>query len=102
MDNTLSTQGSHLYPHSFGIVIRLYLKLGIQPVFISIREPWRNGVIEHFPNAFDKMFFVLNISEAFLMLLGKGKGFEEFHSKLIEKFGYPLPKTSLDLSKIEW
>jgi hypothetical protein len=39
MDNTLTTQGSQRHQRSFGLVIRLYLLLGIQPVFIPIREP---------------------------------------------------------------
>ena len=39
MDNMLQTQGSHRHPHSFGLVIRLCLHLGIQPLFIPIKEP---------------------------------------------------------------
>jgi putative transposase len=42
MDNKLSMRGSNRYPHSFGLVIRLCLYIGIQPVFIPIAEPWRN------------------------------------------------------------
>ena len=46
MDNKLSMRGSNQYPHSFGLVIRLCVSLG-QPLFIPLREPWRNGIIEH-------------------------------------------------------
>ena len=60
MDNTLANLGSHLHPHSFGLVIRLCLKLGIQPLFIPIQEPWRNGIVERFNNVFDKTFFALS------------------------------------------
>ena len=57
MDNKLPLRGSNQHPHSFGLVIRLCLYMGIQPLFIPLREPWRNGIIEHFQNVFDKMFF---------------------------------------------
>ena len=39
MDNKLPMRGSNRYPHSFGLVIRLCLYLGIQPIFIPIGEP---------------------------------------------------------------
>lgn len=61
MDNFLALRGSNRYPHSFGIVIRLCLHLGIQPVFIPLGEPWRNGVIEHFQDVFDKRFFRMEV-----------------------------------------
>lgn len=38
IDNMLSARGSNRYPHSFGLVIRLCLKLGIQPLFILAKE----------------------------------------------------------------
>jgi len=31
-----------------GLPIRLYLPLGIEPWFIPIGDPWRNGVVEKF------------------------------------------------------
>lgn len=81
MDNTLATQGSHLHPHSFGIVIRLSLKLGIEPIFIPIKEPWRNGIIEHFQDVFDKMFFRSQFFKNFTQVIKQAKGFESFHNK---------------------
>lgn len=81
MDNTLATQGSHLHPHSFGIVIRLSLKLGIEPIFIPIKEPWRNGVIERFQNVFDKMFFRSQFFKNFTQVIKQAQGFESFHDK---------------------
>ena len=57
MDNKLPMRGSNWHPHSFGLIIRLCLYLGIQPIFIPIGEPWRNGIIERFQDVFDKMFF---------------------------------------------
>lgn len=81
MDNLLPTRGSNRYPHSFGIVIRLCLKLGIQPVFIPIQEPWRNGIIERFQNVFDKMFFRAQYFRNLAHLASQARGFEVFHNR---------------------
>lgn len=48
MDNDLSFWGSLNKPTALGKVIRLCLLHGVTPVFIPIREPWRNGIVEHF------------------------------------------------------
>jgi hypothetical protein len=50
MDNDLAFWGSLNKPNALGKVIRLCLLNKVTPVFIPIREPWRNGVIEHFNN----------------------------------------------------
>ena len=81
MDNMLSARGSNRYPHSFGLVIRLCLKLGIQPLFIPVGEPWRNGIIEHFQDVFDKMFFRAQYFKNFNHLFQQAKDFEIFHNQ---------------------
>jgi len=48
MDNDLSFWGSLIRPTALGKVIRLCLLHRVTPVFIPVREPWRNGIIEHF------------------------------------------------------
>ena len=50
MDNYLSFWGSLKKPNALGKIIRLCLLLGITPVFIPVKEPWRNGIVEHFNN----------------------------------------------------
>jgi len=47
MDNCLDFRGSNMYPRSLSKLMRVCLDLGVQPVFIPIREPWRNGVVEN-------------------------------------------------------
>ena len=79
MDNKLPMRGSNRYPHSFGLVIRLGLYLGIQPVFIPIGEPWRNGIIERFQDVFDKMFFRSQYFRSFFLVISQARGFEIFH-----------------------
>jgi len=81
MDNQLALRGSNHYPHSFGAVIRLCLHLGIQPLFIPLAEPWRNGIIEHFQNVFDKVFFRSQYFKDFNSLYKKAKEFEPFHNQ---------------------
>lgn len=56
MDNELAFRGSNRYPRSFGPVVRFALSQGVAPVFIPIKEPWRNGMIEKFNDTFDKRF----------------------------------------------
>jgi len=80
LDNKLPSRGSNRYPHSFGLVIRLCLYLGTQPVFIPIKEPWRNGIVEHFNNVFDKSFYRSQFFKSFLHLYSQAKVFEAYHN----------------------
>ena len=48
MDNYLSFWGSLNKPNAVGKVIRFCLQHGVTPVFVPIKEPWRNGIVEHF------------------------------------------------------
>jgi hypothetical protein len=50
MDNDGAFWGSLIRPTALGKVIRLCLLHRVTPVFIPVREPWRNGIIEHFNN----------------------------------------------------
>lgn len=81
VDNELSFRGSNRYPHSFGIVIRLCLSLGIQPVFIPMGEPWRNAQIESFQNLFDKAFYRSQRFPSYKVLCQEAKIFEKFHNE---------------------
>lgn len=80
-DNELSFHGSHKHPHSLGLVLRLCLSLGIQPIFIPQGEPWRNGVIESFNDTFDKKFFRTQVFRDFSHLVKEAKVFGEFHNE---------------------
>jgi len=89
MDNQLPFTGSNRYPRAFGSVIRLCLYLGIEPVFIPIREPWRNGHIERFQRTYKKMFlnkYYFNDPDE---LLHSSNDFESRHN---EKYRYSCLK----------
>ena len=100
MDNELSFRGSNKYPRSFGLVIRLCLHFGVQPVFIPISEPWRNGVVEKFNDTYNKKFFRRQWFHSYTTLKRQSKNFQRFHNKhhryscLKGKTPYEVLKTS--------
>jgi putative transposase len=57
MDNCLDFRGSNLYPRSPSKLVRVCLDLGIQPIFIPLREPWRNGVVENLNGLLARFLF---------------------------------------------
>ena len=40
--------GDLMHPLHFSRVVRLYLHLGVEPVFIAPSKPWMNSMIEDF------------------------------------------------------
>jgi IS30 family transposase len=57
MDNCLDFRGSNLYPRSPSKLVRVCLDLSVQPVFIPLREPWRNGVVENLNGLLGRFLF---------------------------------------------
>lgn len=55
MDNSLEFRGSNRYPRSFGQVVHVCLDVGVEPLFVPPREPWRNGLIENFNGLTDRL-----------------------------------------------
>ena len=80
LDNELSFRGSNRYPHSFGKVIKLCLSMNIQPVFIPLGEPWRNGIIERFNQTFAQRFYRTERFRTYEHLKGSLKQFIDFHN----------------------
>jgi putative transposase len=56
IDNAMSFFGSPTHPRGMGPLIRLCLHNNIEPWFIPIAEPWRNGMIENFNDRYQQMF----------------------------------------------
>ena len=81
LDNELSFRGSNRHPRSPGLVIRLCLYFDVQPVFIPIGEPWRNGAIEKFNDTYNKKFFRRQWFANYSMLKRQSKNFQRFHNK---------------------
>jgi hypothetical protein len=80
-DNELSFRGSNRYPRSPGLVLRLCLFYGVQPVFIPICEPWRYGVLEHFNATYNKKFFRRQWFPSYAGLKQQSKNFQRFHNR---------------------
>ena len=68
-----------VYQH-FGPVVATCLDLGVTPRFIPVAEPWRNGVIEHFNDVWDKSFFRNETFTSLDHLRTENTAFIEFHN----------------------
>ena len=56
VDNAMSFYGSRKYPRGMGPLIRLCLHCGVEPWFIPVAEPWRNGMVENFNDHYQQKF----------------------------------------------
>jgi len=56
IDNAMSFFGSPTHPRGMGPLVRLCLYSGVEPWFIPMAEPWRNGMIESFNDRYQQMF----------------------------------------------
>lgn len=63
MDNCLDFRGSNRHPRAPSKLMRVCLDLAVQPVFIPICEPWRNGVVENLNGLLDRFLFRTNTFE---------------------------------------
>lgn len=64
----------------FSPIVATCLDLGVTPRFIPIREPWRNGVVEHFNDVWDKSFFRTEVFTSLDHLRTENAAFIEFHN----------------------
>ncbi len=56
VDNEPVFCGSRRHPRGMGSLIRLCLAQGVEPWFIPMAEPWRNGVVEKFNDHYQARF----------------------------------------------
>jgi len=96
LDNELSFRGSNKYPRSPGLVIRLCLHHGVQPVFIPISEPWRIGTIEKFNDTYNRKFFRRQWFPSYAALKRQSKNFQRFHNKH-HRYSFLKGKTPLEV-----
>lgn len=64
----------------FSPIVATCLDLGVTPRFIPLREPWRNGVVEHFNDVWDKSFFRTEVFSSIDHLRAENAAFIEFHN----------------------
>lgn len=56
VDNELVFYGGCRYPRGMSCLIRLCLAMGVEPWFIPLGEPWRNGIVEKFNDHYRRGF----------------------------------------------
>ena len=78
MDNQQALSGAGRQP---GLLARLCLAHGVIPTFIPFAEPWRNGVVEHYNDTFDKKFFRTERFQTIDQLIARYADFEDFHNQ---------------------
>ena len=81
VDNEAIFYGSHKHPRGMGKVIRLCLPLGIEPCFIPLAEPWRNGVVEKFNHHWRQKFLNKVVMECEDDLKRESLAFEQRHNQ---------------------
>lgn len=76
----LDNGGPFIGARGLGLVARVCLHNGVTPVFIPAGEPWRNGVVEHFNDTWDKRFFRSERFDSTATLAERARTFERFHN----------------------
>lgn len=64
----------------FSPIVAACLDLDVTARFIPAREPWRNGVIKHFNDVWDKSFFRTEVFTGIDHLRHENTAFVEFHN----------------------
>ena len=72
---TIAGRGHHL-----ALPVRTCLALGVRVRLIPFGEPWRNAVVEHFNDTFDKRFFRTERFRDLSHLAERAAAFEAFHN----------------------
>ena len=80
-DNELAFRGSNRYPRSYGSLVRFALTQGVAPLFIPVKEPYRNGIIEKFNCTYSKRFLKARIFNDFKDLSKQAEEFKRFHNE---------------------
>jgi putative transposase len=98
MDNELAFRGSNRHPRSFGRVVRFALSQGVAPIFIPVKEPWRNGIIEKFNHTYGNKFLRAYTFSQFDDLCSRQQAFMDFHNTH-HRYSSQLHKTPNEAKK---
>jgi len=101
VDNEAVFYGSHKHPRGMGKLIRLCLLMAIEPCFIPLAEPWRNGVVEKFNHHWRQKFLSRTPMESEDDLKRESLAFEHRHNHHYRytKLGGKTPVETLALAK---
>jgi putative transposase len=101
VDNEAVFFGSRRYPRGMGILIRLCLLSGVEPWFVPMREPWRNGVVEKFNDHYQSRFLRRTVMHSKEDLLRESLAFEQKHNSRYRysKLRGRTPQAALEQSR---
>lgn len=101
VDNEMSFFGSPTHPRGMGPLIRLCLRNGVEPWFIPMAEPWRNGVVEKFNDHYAQRFLNKYPMATDTDLLSGSLAYEQKHNSnyRYSKLGGKTPLKTLKASK---
>lgn len=101
IDNAMSFLGSPRYPRAVSQFVRLCLLHNVEPWFIPMAEPWRNGNIEQFNDHYQQKFLRKVIMTSTDELAAGTMAFEQRHnsSYRYSKLGGKTPIKALSESK---
>ena len=101
VDNAMSFFGSPTHPRGMGPLIRLCLHNGVEPWFVPMSEPWRNGMVESFNDRYQQMFLRKKKMFSLNDLKIGSLEFEQRHNSRYRysKIGGKTPLKALGVSK---
>jgi transposase InsO family protein len=101
VDNDMSFYGSPTHPRGMGPLIRLCLHHRVEPWFIPVAEPWRNGVVEKFNDHYQDRFLDKVQMATEPELISQSLNFELRHnsSYRYSKLGGKTPLKALQASE---
>jgi len=100
VDNEMSFFGSPIHPRGMGPLIRLCLHQGVEPWFIPMAEPWRNGVVEKFNDHYEQRFLQKVPMVTVPDLLSGSLAYEHKHNSTYRysKLGGKTPLKALEVA----
>lgn len=101
VDNAMSFLGSPRYPRALSQFIRLCLQHDVEPWFVPMAEPWRNGNVEQFNDHYQQKFLRKVIMTTTDELAAETMAFEQRHnsSYRYSKLGGKTPIRALSASQ---
>ena len=106
VDNAMTFFGSPAHPRGMGPLIRLCLHNGVEPWFIPMAEPWRNGMIEQFNDLYQQKFLAKVIMATEDDLRSGSLAFEQRHNSTYRysrlRGGTPLKALAASKAKLRF
>lgn len=103
VDNAMTFLGSPKYPRAVSQFIRLCLYHGVEPWFIPMAEPWRNGLVEQFNDHYQQKFLGKVVMTTVDDLKTGALAFEQRHNSRYRysKLGGKTPLKALAATQIK-